>query len=148
MRLAFWRKEKQRECCADSRDSRLRDWLRTVGGKNPFIYQTSNHILSPDRARSPDSYFIERYQVDSPLEDADSVIERMCICGRWYQISPTLAKGRTYTFKSSRVADEHVRRLNYGVPKAPELAAGALGVGLILVEILNAIATWQSRPLI
>lgn len=53
-------------------------------------------------------------------------------CGSWAKDHGDMIK----TFHDARAAEEYVRRLQSGIPQGWERIAGALSIGLIVVEVL------------
>ena len=133
---------KVRPCCIGGRNLGAWEYMKTVFGKNPYLYS-----LCPEysHGQEPDRYSIERAPADREGLKDSNLIESMCTRGHWFPKYQHYRNSSTYIFRSARVGDEYVRRLNHGVPKAPELIAGMLGIAIIGIELTHLIVELVSN---
>ena len=96
----------RRVCCAGGKSEGFRDWFRRITRRSPWFYEA--------RQKEDDTLNrleIIRISIDARPSPDDS--EHLCPSGHWV---PKGESAKRYYFFSRRAADEHVRRLNNGIP--------------------------------
>lgn len=126
--------------CRGQRDG-LRDWLRRVGRRAPYIYAPSvvegSEIQHRDQVNTrPPRFVVSRVA-------RDGTVDWQCSCGAWTEVEPHnrgLEDMTPLEFYDSRSAQDHMRRLRNGVPQNWELIVAVSsivsGVAFVIGEII------------
>lgn len=129
------------DCGCRGQHDGLRDWLRRVTRRAPYIYALSvvegSEIQYHDQVNTrPPRFVVSRVA-------RDGTVDWQCSCGAWTEVEPHNRglEGMTLLeFYDSRSAQDHMRRLRNGVPQNWELivavASIVSGAAFVIGEIV------------
>ena len=130
-----------RNCGCRGKQAGVRDWLRRVFRKSPYVYAIS--VADGTETTQIDGVRVRPPHLLVTRVTREGRLDWQCSCGAWTEIAPHDRGREDMTllgFRDSRSAHDYMRRLRNGVPQNWELIVAASsivsGIAFILGEIV------------